>query len=360
MGDGAGPLISVVIATYNRAETLKITLSKIAAQTIGAENIEVVISDDGSPDNTPEIVREVQAKSPMSIIYDRHENHGVGYTQNRGIELASGKLMLLIADDIWLEPDALEQHIAGHRQRPQEEVALLGRVYQSPILNQSAFLRTWDPFQFRALKDGTELPYYMFWACHISCKTEFMRKHGMFKEDLARATYAAHEDAEVGYRLYTSGNLRIFHLAAAKAYHYHITTLESELKRSYGRGINYHVLKTVVPEPEITVRYHALTLRTVKEHVRAVFGERARFLMASERNPFKLLIQHAARAVLFNFLTVKGFWLKVFALAERHRWVERLLNYHCYRGVIYYYFLEGVREGETTDTNSYSVGSPAQ
>lgn len=357
--DGQKPLISVVIATYNRADTLRETLAKLAAQTVGISNFEVVISDDGSPDNTADVVTEARNTRPMTLVYERHENHGVGYSQNRGIELATAPLILMIADDIWLEPDALEQHVKGHREKPQQEVALLGRVMQSKKMDGSAFLRTWDPFQFQSIKDGTELPYYMFWACHISCKTEFMRKHGMFNENLAKATYAAHEDAEVGYRMFNSGGLRIFHLASAMAHHHHFTTLETELKRALGRGINYHTLHEAVPEPEIAVRYHALTYRSLGEHFRAVFGERSRFLTDAERNPLKLFAHHLLRMILFNRVTVSGLWLPVFELAERHAWLERLLSYEFYRGVIYYHFLMGVRKGEVTNSTSLPVEGSA-
>ena len=343
---GAGPLISICIATYKRADELRESLARISRQTLGAEKIEVVISDDGSPDNTPEVVAQAQADYKMSIIYYRQANRGnVGYTQNRGIERATAPLLLLIPDDVWLEPDAVAHHVEAHQKQPEPEVAFLGQVLQAPELNQTAYLRNWDPFQFRSLKKNIELPYYMFWACHVSCKREFMLHHGMFRETLGRASHAANEDMETGYRLFKNGGLRIFYLSEARAYHYHVTTMEEELKRTYGRGINFHELREHVPHPEIAVRYHILTSYTLNDHIDALFGPRSRYLMDSERNVVKLLFQHLVRAIAFNGLTVDYFWMPVLKAAEHIPAIERLLNYQVYRGVNFYYYLKGVRRG---------------
>ena len=191
-GETLQPLISICIATYRRADELRESLSRIDKQTVDSEKIEVVISDDGSPDNTAEVVAQAQDKYDLQIIYYRQENQGnVGTTQNRGIERATAPLIMLMPDDIFLEPDAVAHHLEAHRQRPEQQVAFLGKVMQSPELSQSAFLRKWDPYQFASLEKDIELPYYMFWACHVSCKREFMLENGMFSENLGRGSYAS-------------------------------------------------------------------------------------------------------------------------------------------------------------------------
>jgi GT2 family glycosyltransferase len=334
------------MATYNRAETLRQTLKHLAGQSLDPACYEIIISDDGSPDNTQAVVEEARVMYPIHIIYHCHENHGVGYSQNRGLELANAPLVLLIADDIFLAPDALQEHIKTHDQYPEETVVVLGQVRQSPDLNQSAFLRTWDPFQFGALRGVTELPYYMFWACHISAKRNFILNHGMFREDMGReGYYAAHEDTEVGYRLHKDG-LRILYNEKALGHHYHITTLEAELKRSYGRGIIWHDLHHLVPEPELSVVYHVLNQKTIGEHLRAISGPRREYLYGSDRNPLLLGLRYIFRGLLFNRITVPYFWLPILRMAENNRLLEKFLHHRFYRGVFAYHFHLGCRDGD--------------
>jgi glycosyltransferase involved in cell wall biosynthesis len=337
--------ISVVIATYNRAETLRQTLKNLAEQSIDPACYEIVISDDGSPDHTQAVVEEAQSMYAMQIINHRFEHHGiVGYTQNRGIEQVNAPLILLIADDIFLAPDALQEHINTHARYPEEHIAVLGQVRQSPDLNQSAFLRTWNPFQFSSFHGITELPYYMFWACHISVKRNFILTNGMFREELgSNKFYTAHEDTEVGYRLHQHG-LRILYNEKALGHHYHITTLEAELKRSYGRGVNWHELYSYAPVPELAVRFHVLNRHTLKDHLRALFGPRRQYLFGTDRNFIKVFFMHLARMLAFNRLTVFYFWLPVLNWAEKSTLVEQFMHYQFYRGVLYYYFTLGIKE----------------
>ena len=205
------PLLSVVLATYNRADTLQETLRHLAAQELDPASYEVIVIDDGSPDQTRAVVAEWIDKAPFRLTYLHHSNRGPGYTQNRGLDVARAPIVLLMADDIWMSPQALKQHLSMHAAHPEQEVAVLGQVRQSAALDQSVFLRTWDPFRFSDLTGLHELPYYKFWACNISIKREFVMRYGPFQEHLG---IAAHEDAELGYRL-SRGGLRILYCPEA-------------------------------------------------------------------------------------------------------------------------------------------------
>ena len=118
-------------------------------------------------------------------------------------------------------------------------------------------------------------------------------------------------------------------------------------------------LSTLPPLRDVIARHGLAARRSLGQHFRALFGQRARYLTASERNPIKLLIHHLLRIVLFNRFTVGGIWMPVFDLAERHTWIEKLLSYQFYRGVVYYHFLMGVRKGEIADTSPVPVGGSA-
>lgn len=335
--------ISVVMATYNRAETLKSTLDHLARQTLPPSDYEVIVVDDGSPDDTQRVVAERRADLPFELIYLRHDNRGPGYTQNRGIGVARAPLVLLMADDILMAPGALEEHVRAHEEHAEPQVAVLGRVMQSPSLVQSVFLRKWDPFKFRDLEGIRELPYFFFWACNISCKREFMLAHGMFREQRGRAGAAAHEDVELGYRLSRHG-LRILYRGGAFAHHYHVENLEGACRRAYERGLNWDDFRRLVDDPEISVRYHVLTRRTWPDYAGAF--RRGNNQLGSDRHPVLLFGRIALRTLLFNAITVPFVWLPIARLAERSTAASHLMHRQLYRGIISYHFFKGVSDGD--------------
>jgi len=91
------PLFSVVIPSYNRASLLPEALGSVASQT--CDDYEVIVVDDGSTDNTKEVVES--HKLPVRYVYQK--NQGAGAARNRGIAEARGEyIAFLDSDDTWL------------------------------------------------------------------------------------------------------------------------------------------------------------------------------------------------------------------------------------------------------------------
>jgi glycosyltransferase involved in cell wall biosynthesis len=336
--------LSVVMATYNRAETIRETLRHLADQSLDPTQYEVIVIDDGSPDHTRVVVDEWMDRAPFKLTYLHHANRGPGYTENRGLEAARAPVVLLMADDIFMAHDTLAAHLAMHDANPEPEVAVLGRVEQSPTLDGNLFLRTWDPFRFTAFAGQTELPYYRFWACNISVKRDFVMRYGPFREQRGRAGAAAHEDPELGYRL-SRGGLRILYAPAALGHHHHIVTFEQACKRAYMQGLNFPDFRDQVGQPEIAVAYHVFGPSTLRDHLQIWFGPRRRFVGPAERNPLRLLARYALRDLAFNFITVPLLWQTMLARAERNPMLARLVRANFYHGVIAHHFFRGCREG---------------
>ena len=337
--------LSVVLATYNRAETLRDTLRHLADQELDPTCYEVIVIDDGSPDHTRKVVEEALPVVPFKMTYLHHANRGPGYTQNRGIRLAQAPIVLLMADDILMSRQALSSHLATHQAHPEPGVAVLGQVLQSPRLTQNVFLRTWDPFRFSGFAGLTELPYYRFWACNISVKRDFVLANGLFREPMGRAGPAAHEDPALGYQLHKAG-LRILYCTEALGHHYHVVTFEQACKRRYQQGLNFGEFRTLVPEPEIPVAYHVLTWGTIGDHFRAWFGPRRQYLSAGDRNPITVVVQHLVRGLAFNRLTVRFLWNPLLAHAEHSSFLAGVVNSTMYRGTTFYHFLRGCWDGQ--------------
>lgn len=337
--------LSVVIATYNRAETLRETIRHITEQDLDPAEYELVIIDDGSLDNTSQVVEQVRARVPFKLTYLRHANHGPGYTQNRGLEVAAAPIVLLMADDIFMSPQALKAHLAAHEANPAPTVAVLGQVLQSPRLTQSVFLRKWDSFRFGSFAGQAELPYYRFWACNISVKREFVLGRGGFREHRGRGGAPSHEDPELGYRLHLAG-MRLLYAPEALGYHYHLVTLDSACRRKYEAGLNFGQFREFVPEPEIAVSYHVLTRHTLRDHVRAWCSSRRQYLSPADRNPASALARYIMYNLIFNRVTIPMAWTPLARLAERNEDVAGLMRPVMYRGILFHHFLRGCRDGD--------------
>ena len=332
------PAFSVVVATYKRREVLQKTLEHLGAQTFPAEQFEVIVVDDGSPDDTGEMVRSLIGRMPYKLTYLVHQNRGPGASENRGILAAEGEWIVLLADDIHPTPGLLQAYAEFHRLHPEPAFAALGQVLQSPELPQTAFQQHWDPFKYFELAGETELPYWKFWACNISVKRSFFLDHGMFLE----CKGAAHEDVELGYRLHRAG-LRIQYWPQALAYHFHVETLDAAVKRAYERGLKFHVLTDNIPDPQLVVKYHVLNTRTWRQHVQTFRNLSRTSLPPGDRNLLLLLLKQTIRWAAFNAWTVPV-WLSILRAAEDRPWLSRILHPYMYRGAVFYHFVRGCRD----------------
>ena len=81
--------VSIIIPTYNREKTLKKSILSVSNQTY--DNIEIIIVDDASTDNTKEIVKEIIKKDNRVKYYSYKTNKGACYARNYGIKKATGK-----------------------------------------------------------------------------------------------------------------------------------------------------------------------------------------------------------------------------------------------------------------------------
>lgn len=94
---------SVIIPIYNVEKFLHETVDSVIAQTIGfKKNIQIILVNDGSPDNSEEICLKYVEEYPDNIKYIRQENAGVSAARNAGIPYAEGKYInFLDSDDKW-------------------------------------------------------------------------------------------------------------------------------------------------------------------------------------------------------------------------------------------------------------------
>ncbi len=94
--------ISVIIPVYNAEEYLSKCLDSVINQTL--KDIEIICINDGSTDNSIEILKKYAKKDPRIIIIDK-ENGGAGSARNKGLKIAKGKYIHFIDADDWIDKD---------------------------------------------------------------------------------------------------------------------------------------------------------------------------------------------------------------------------------------------------------------
>ncbi len=99
-------LVSVVLPAYNSSKYIEYTVSSLINQTY--KNIEIIIINDGSKDNTLEIINDLAAKDSRIKVYNNSSNHGLSYTTNKGISLAKGEYIVQADHDDLSLPNRIE------------------------------------------------------------------------------------------------------------------------------------------------------------------------------------------------------------------------------------------------------------
>ena len=95
----SGDLVTVVIPTYNRAHCIARAIDSAATQT--HTNLDIIIVDDGSSDDTGTLIQKRYGDDPR-VTYLRQENQGVSAARNAGLRMARGSyIALLDSDDVW-------------------------------------------------------------------------------------------------------------------------------------------------------------------------------------------------------------------------------------------------------------------
>ena len=104
------PDVTVAVCTYNRAEYLRITLQSLVVQTCGGRfSYEIIVVDNGSTDNTKDIVEEISRNSPVPVRYVMERAPGLANARNKGIIGAQGDWIVCFDDDQLAEPCWLKE-----------------------------------------------------------------------------------------------------------------------------------------------------------------------------------------------------------------------------------------------------------
>lgn len=99
--------ISIIVPVWNVEEYLEKCLDSLVNQTLKEK--EIIIVNDGSPDNSEKIILKYQQKYSNLITYIKKENGGLGSARNKGLEVAKGEFICFVDSDDWLEENTCEE-----------------------------------------------------------------------------------------------------------------------------------------------------------------------------------------------------------------------------------------------------------
>lgn len=98
--------ISIIIPAYNVADYITTCLDSIDSQSY--REVEVIVVDDGSTDQTAHVIKEYKQKHTLNLTVLHQANQGVQVARQKGFEAAKGDYILWMDSDDWLEPNALQ------------------------------------------------------------------------------------------------------------------------------------------------------------------------------------------------------------------------------------------------------------
>jgi GT2 family glycosyltransferase/peptidoglycan/xylan/chitin deacetylase (PgdA/CDA1 family) len=196
------PLLSIVMATYNRRQMLERVLPPLLAQDYPASDYELVVVVDGSTDTSAEYLLSLRTECALEVI--EQENQGPAVARNAGVAAASGEIVLFMDDDIRVTPGLVAAHAAGHAEN--ERVRVQGAIFaapESPPTLPAFATRDWYERYDAALRaaDRRHLSWRPYLNANSSIALEALRELGGFDERIP----FPREDFELALRMSMAG-----------------------------------------------------------------------------------------------------------------------------------------------------------
>jgi glycosyltransferase involved in cell wall biosynthesis len=179
----SGTEISIVIATHNRAGLLVGALQSLAEQTLDTALFEIVVVDNGSTDETPEVVTEFRLAHPnlqMKLISEKRL--GLGRARNAGDKHAKGQFVAFLDDDARAERDWLEKALRCFSEINPTPLAVGGPILPFYLAPKPDWFK--DEYEIRSWGDEPRFlnRWETFSGSNMIFAKEVIRDHGSFSD----------------------------------------------------------------------------------------------------------------------------------------------------------------------------------
>lgn len=212
---------SIVIPTFNKAPLLRDILCDLNNQT--DKEFEVVVVDDGSTDDTIDMLREVPVKYRLRVFETGlSDEFGMCKAYNIGIAHAFGALTLLLNDDVYLHPNCVKMHRIAHK-KLRARHALIGPRFKCPPFAFGEEVECGDikRRQFKKYTTARQIQGYpvyrvkMMVSSNLSMSTRRLRKIGGYNEIFK--TYTGEIDRDF-HRRVSSARMEVLYVWRAQAF----------------------------------------------------------------------------------------------------------------------------------------------
>jgi glycosyltransferase involved in cell wall biosynthesis len=197
--------LSIQLCTYRRPQLLARVLEACFDQNVPDDAYEVVLVNDGSPDETGEVIERMRplARCRFTAVYK--PNGGLAKARNSGLAQCTGERIAFIDDDVLPTPVFVAEHLRSDERHG--DVIVRGAVINTPSIDRLP-PPVWSPVNYSA---------NYFWTTNVSVRrARLERVGGRFDEAFTEYGW---EDIELGMRLRALGTRAVFNKLAV-AFHY--------------------------------------------------------------------------------------------------------------------------------------------
>ncbi|UXI00904.1 glycosyltransferase [Photobacterium sp. TY1-4] len=269
--------ISVIVPTYNRAELLSRTLKSLAEQTFHSSRYEVIVIDDGSTDQTRQVVDSFRDQINIQYHYQSDQGYRVAKARNIGIQHSTFQYMLFFDSGMYGRENLLQVHYDALSQGKGD--VLIGEALGFDAMeanNQGSIASAFDQMDREALFEYllADAKYHdcrrhffesvnydlsrvlhcwvIFWTCHASCKTQDLLAIGGFDEHYQSW---GGEDIELALRL-AQQHKRLNVIEAPVAIHLPHEKNTAEREQSLLHNLHYTHDKHQLPQTQQLLTGH--------------------------------------------------------------------------------------------------------
>ena len=199
------PRLTIQLCTYRRPALLERVLEALFDQTAPDDAYEVVLVNDGSPDDTNAVIERVRPLARCAFTAIVQDNGGLANARNAGIARAAGERICFIDDDVLPTPVFAAEHLASDAKHG--DVIVRGAVINAASIDDLP-VPVWTPANYSA---------NFFWTSNVSLRRARLdRVGGRFDETFTEYGW---EDIELGMRLRSIGTRAVFNRFAVAFHH---------------------------------------------------------------------------------------------------------------------------------------------
>lgn len=297
---------TVIVCTFNRAESLRDTLHALHTQQLKPQRRwEIIVVDNNSADHTRTIVENAQRDWPQ-LRYEFEPKQGLSHARNHGIRAARGTILLFTDDDVLPETDWLESTLMGMEQYQADACGgYIAPVWETP---PPSWL-TERFYGFLAIRTDREDDYPITTAgqapfgANMAIKRTVFEQVGLFDTNRGRKgkELASGEDGEMFERILAKGLKAVF-LGGARVHH----KVEAfRLTKGYFRRWRYQTSRNIAMSKQIpgTRRICNVPLYLIPQLFRAVYRVAYGYLTVPADEAFN------REMVVCHFIgTLQGLW----------------------------------------------------